>query len=328
LRVAVLGSSSFAGSDFVDLLLDANRDEVLGIGRSPQKVPAFLSYARRQQDHFTYRQLDLNDDLDEICATLDAFAPEYVVNFAAQGDDAASWDHPQDFFRTNCVALAALIDRLKSRPYLHRFLQVSSSGVYGNSAKPITEQSRIEPQSPYGVSKAASDMLLLAYHQHFGFPVQIVRPPNVYGPHQQLFRIIPKTIMMLKRGEIVELHGGGNAVRSYLYVRDLSCAMMKILANGATGEAYNVSPDEMNAIRDIVALICRLMGKDVRSCTRDVEDRRGQRSAQALDSTKIRRELGWKPEVSLRSGIEKVLEWIERDWDALAGQPVAYAHKR
>lgn len=327
MRVAVLGSNSFAGGDFVDLLLEMGRHDILGISRSPEKPVAFRPYARQQRGRFVFKQLDLNRHFDEVRAALDAFEPHYVVNLAAQGDDAASWTHPQDFFMTNCVASAALIDHLKDRTYLQRYLQISSSSVYGNLPSIATEETPVSPRSPYAVSKAATDLLLLAYHTSFGFPAQIVRPPNLYGPFQDLFRIVPKSIVTLKKGGAIDLHGGGEAVRFYLHVRDASRAILAILERGATGEIYNVSPDEGNRIRDIVAIVCDLLGKDFDSSTRHVADRRDQQSGLSLDSMKIRRRLGWSPQVSLRVGIEGVRDWIERDWEYLVRQPLVYAHK-
>jgi dTDP-glucose 4,6-dehydratase len=328
LRVAVLGSNSFAGGDFVDLLLESGRFDVLGISRSPERAPAFRPYAHRSRDRFAYRQLDLNRDAAEIGSALDGFRPEYVVNYAAQGDDAASWSHPEDFFRTNCVALARLIDHLSGSSHLRRFLQISSSSVYGAPSSTVTETSAIAPHSPYAVSKAAADLLLTAYHRNSGFPVQILRPPNLYGPCQQLFRIVPKSIVLLKRGLPIELHGGGEAVRSYLHVRDASRAALAILEQGATGEAYNVSADELSRVRDVVAIVCELLGKDFEANTVTVGDRRGQSSVTAFDSTKIRRELGWQPRISLREGIGGVRDWIEREWRNLTAEDLAYVHQR
>jgi dTDP-glucose 4,6-dehydratase len=270
---------------------------------------------------------DLNRTFDRIVTAIDDFEPDYVVNYAAQGDDAASWVHPWDFFQTNCAALARLIDHLKEQPYLRSFLQVSSSGVYGSRTPLFTEAAQLEPESPYAVSKAAFDFFLLGYHKSFAFPVQIIRPPNLYGRHQQLWRIIPKTIMLLKRGQRIELHGGGHAIRSYLHVRDTSRAVQAMLEHGRLGQIYNVAPDDSYRIRDVVAMICDLLGKDFENSTLEVEDRRGQHSGLNLDSTKIRSELGWLPQISLRAGLEDVLRWIERDWDELMEKSLVYTHK-
>lgn len=118
MRVAVLGSNSFAGYDFINLLLGVREHEVLGISRSLERREALIAYGKPSPDRFVCHQLDLNRDLREICSVLDAFRPQFVVNFAAQGELAASWAHPQDFFQTNCVALAGLIDFLKDQKLL------------------------------------------------------------------------------------------------------------------------------------------------------------------------------------------------------------------
>ncbi|MBV9027328.1 MAG: NAD-dependent epimerase/dehydratase family protein, partial [Candidatus Eremiobacteraeota bacterium] len=139
MRVAVLGGNSFAGGDFIDLLLGAGEYDVLAISRSAEKTSC--AYGARPRERFAYRQLDLNSDLAEIGVALDAFRPDWVVNFAAQGELAASWAHPEDYFRTNCAALAALVDVLSKRGYVRRFLQTSTSSVYAATGPAQTEAS-------------------------------------------------------------------------------------------------------------------------------------------------------------------------------------------
>jgi dTDP-glucose 4,6-dehydratase len=328
LRVAVLGSNSFIGSDLIDLLLDDDHAEVLGISRSPEKPPEFLAYGRRPRERFRFVQADLKTDVSSAVRTLDAFEPEYVVNFAAQGDDVASWSYPRDFFETNCAALVELIDALKGKSYPRRFLQLSSSSVYGQEgASPRTEEAALAPASPYGVSKAAADLLLLAYYERHGFPAQIVRPPNVYGPNQELFRIIPRAIVSLKSGTTLQLHGGGHAMRSYLYVRDLSRAIVLLLRGGRAGEVYNVAPAAEVRVRDIVASVCDLLGKDFDEFVQVTEDRPGQQSGVSLDWGKIKAEVGWEPQWPLRDGIRSVYDWIEREWELVDRFPLSYVHR-
>jgi dTDP-glucose 4,6-dehydratase len=326
LRVAVLGASSFAGSDFIDLLFRSGDHDVLALSRSAEQ-PAARGSGPRPRDRFVYRRLDLNHDAKAIAAALDAYRPDSIVNFAAQGELAASWAYPQDFFRTNCVALSALVEHLNGQTYLRRFLHVSTSSVYAAAEGAHSERSPVSPGTPYGVSKAAFDHLLSAYHRNFGFPAQIVRPPNLYGPYQQTFRIIPKAAILLKRGERIELHGGGRALKQYLHVRDASRAIRSVLEHAPSGEIYNIAPDDVVSIREIVALACERLGKEFDACTREVEDRRGQHSGVRIDSTKISRELGWHPQIPLRTGVHDVLDWVERDWPHLAEQSLVYTHR-
>ena len=130
-KVAVLGSNSFSGSDFIDLLLEDGWNEVVGISRSAEKSPLFLPYKRHMGAEVKFHQLDLNRQMPEIIALLDSFEPECVVNFAAQSEVAPSWDHPEQWFQTNVVAVARLTNTLRTRSYLRRYVHISSPEVYG-----------------------------------------------------------------------------------------------------------------------------------------------------------------------------------------------------
>ena len=134
-KVAVIGSNSFSGSDFIDLLLEDPSTQVLGISRSPEKSGLFIPYKCRGEARFRFRQFDLNKHPDEIIQALDAFEPQYVVNFAAQSEVGPSWEHPEHWFETNTVGLAKLINKLKNRDYLERYVHISSPEVYGTAAR-------------------------------------------------------------------------------------------------------------------------------------------------------------------------------------------------
>src|SRR5487761_1453880 len=138
-KVAVIGSNSFSGGDFIDILLETPERRVIGISRSPEKGRLFLPYQRWTDDRFAFHQLNLNLHRDEILAVLDRFQPEAVVNFAAQSEVAPSWQHPEHWFQTNVVALAGLLNRLKDRAYLRRYVHTSSPEVYGTCVGQVTE---------------------------------------------------------------------------------------------------------------------------------------------------------------------------------------------
>lgn len=326
-RVAVIGSNSFSGSDFVDLLLETGRYEVLGVSRSPEKGPLFLPYLRHGRDRFRFLQADLNHDLPAMLDALDAFAPSAIVNFAAQSEVGPSWEHPEHWFQTNAVALTSLFHALKDRPYLRRYVHISSPEVYGTCEGRVTEEAPLNPSTPYAASKAAGDLSLQTYVKNFDFPAVTIRATNVYGAHQQLFKIIPRTAIYLRLGRAIELHGGGHAVKSYIHVRDVSRGELAAMEHGRTGAIYHFSPDEGVAVRDVVARMCRAAGKEFAIATREVGERLGQDAAYVIDSTLARTEFGWRPTISLDDGLAAVVRWVDDWWDAIQREPLEYVHR-
>ena len=326
-KVLVIGSNSFSGSDFIDLLLTNDHNRVMGISRSPEKASLFLAYKSRSNPKFSFAQIDLNKDMPKLKKLLDEFRPEYIVNFAAQSEVGPSWKTPWDWFQTNTVSLSHMLDHLKDAKYLKRYVHISSPEVYGSCQGIVREDAPLNPSTPYAASKAGADLLLATYVKNFNFPLSTVRATNVYGAHQQLFKIIPRTIINLKSGKIQELHGGGKAVKSYIHIRDVSAGELLVMEQGKTGEIYHFSPDAGITVRHVVKKICERMGKDFKMATREVDERLGQDNAYVIDSGKARQELGWEPEISFDQGVEEVIDWIEQNWDTITAEPLEYIHQ-
>ena len=326
-KVVVLGANSFSGQDFVDLLLDNPGYEVLGVSRRPERGPLFLKYRTRPMlDRYRYFALDLNRNMSELLALLDAEKPNYIVNFAAQSEVAPSWDHPEHWFRTNTVALAELVNHLRRQSYLEKYVHISSPEVYGTCVGNITETSPMNPSTPYAASKAAADMLLSVYHKQYGFPLTSVRATNVYGARQQLFKIIPRSVIYMKLGKKIQLHGGGRAVKSYIHIRDVSRGELAVMEKGRIGELYHFSPDAGIAVRDVVIEIAAQLGKRFDEVAEAVEERPGQDAAYVIDSTKARREFGWQSQIGFAEGLKDVVTWVEEYWDEIRSQSLAYEH--
>ncbi|MEG4392865.1 GDP-mannose 4,6-dehydratase [Microcoleus sp. BROC3] len=326
-KIAVFGSNSFSGSNFIDLLLEDGHNEVLGISRSPEKGSLFLPYLRHRSSRFQFHQLDLNRDMVRLLQVIDEFSPEYIVNFAAQSEVAPSWVNPDHWFQTNTVALAQLINHLKDQKYLQRYVHISSPEVYGTCEGNITELSPMNPSTPYAASKAAADLLLYTYYKNFKFPLVTVRATNVYGAYQQIFKIIPRAAIYLKLGKTIELHGGGHAVKSYIHIRDVSRGELAVMEKGRVGEIYHLSPDRGYAVREVVQGICEAMNCSFAEATKSVAERLGQDAAYVIDSTKVRTELGWNTQISLTEGLADVIKWVDRFWDEIQQQPLDYVHK-
>lgn len=326
-KVLVIGSNSFSGSDFIDLLLEQGTYSVLGISRSPEKSALFLPYLKRKSPHFQFQQIDLNQDFEKLKVLLDEFRPEYIVNFAAQSEVAPSWAYPDHWFQTNAVALTKLANILKDLPFLKKYVHISSPEVYGTCEGVVKEDAPLNPSTPYAASKAAGDLSLFTFFKNFNFPLVMIRATNVYGAHQQLFKIIPRSMIYLKQGKTIELHGGGIAVKSYIHIRDVSRGELLAMEKGVPGEIYHFSPDQGVEVREVVKQICRLMGIPFASATKAVEERLGQDKAYIIDSTKARTYLGWKPEISLEEGLKQTFEWVDFHFSSIVKEPLQYIHK-
>ena len=231
--ILVIGSNSFSGASFVDYALEQGA-RVLGASRSEEPHRVFLPYRWSGRDaNFRFFPYDINHHLDEIMALVQAERPSAVVNFAAQSMVAESWANPDHWFQTNAVATVKLHERLRHCDFLDRYVHVTTPEVYGSTEGFIGEDTPFNPSTPYAVSRAAADMSLKTFFDAYTFPVVSTRAANVYGPGQQLYRIIPRTILFLRTGRTLELHGGGVSRRSFIHIRDVSDATWRIMLEGA-----------------------------------------------------------------------------------------------
>jgi len=329
-RVVVLGANSFSGQDFVDVLLDDPRRRVLGLSRSAERSELFLRYKSRpaeELERYRYHSLDFNRDLEVLLSLIDDFQPDAIVNFAAQSEVAPSWEHPEQWFQTNTVALARIVNHLRRWSKTPRFLQISSPEVYGTCEGRVTEDTSVNPSTPYAASKAAADLLLQTYVKQFDFPVITVRATNVYGAGQQLHKIIPRTAIYLRLGRKIRLHGGGHAVKSWIHIRDVSRGELACLERGSPGSMYHLSPIDGLSVRGVVEQLCELQGTPFADAVETVSERPGQDAAYVIDSTRARDELGWQPETSIDDGLREVDRWVEREFAAIRELPLEYQHR-
>ncbi len=323
----VIGSNSFSGASFVSHLLGKGY-RVVGISRSQQPDEALLPYRwTPASDQFSFHQLNLNRDLSRICELLEAVRPAYVVNFAAQSMVAESWANPDHWFMTNLVSTVRLHEALRKMAFLKRYVHISTPEVYGSTSGDVTEDAAFNPSTPYAVSRAAADMSLRTFHAAYDFPVAYTRAANVYGPGQQLYRIIPRTILCIRSGTKLMLHGGGTSQRSFIHVDDVSDATLRIALQGRDGESYHIATPRQITIRDLVELICDHMGTKLDAVAEVVGERVGKDAAYQLNSDKVRRELGWTDQVSLEQGIEQTIAWVDANLETLKTLPQSYVHK-
>lgn len=326
-RFLVLGSNSFSGATFVDYLAEKGYD-VVATSRSPQPHEAMLPYKwRKHPGSVRFVKVDINHDLGPLGELIKRERFSHVVNFAAQSMVGQSWDHPDDWMMTNVVSTVRLHVLLRGLDFLDRYVHVTTPEVYGSTDGWVKEDTPFNPSTPYAVSRAAGDMSLKTFVDTFQLPAVSTRAANVYGPGQQLYRIVPRTVFAAMSGQKLRLDGGGVSERVFIHMRDVSDATLKIALEGKIGDTYHISGYELVTIRKLVEIILAKMGKSFDECVELGPERPGKDAAYMLDSAKLRAELGWKDEISLEAGVEDVLAWAGRFEKELPNLPSTYIHK-
>ncbi|HYD03374.1 MAG TPA: GDP-mannose 4,6-dehydratase [Alphaproteobacteria bacterium] len=331
--VVVIGCNSFSGASYVDFLLETGKYHVIGMSRSAKK-DIYLPYKRNPNiGSFEFHQLDLNKDLDAMLQIIRDNKAKYVVNFASQSMVGESWQFPLHWYKTNVLSTVALLEglnnmRVKDKEiFMEKYVHISTPEVYGSCSGSVTENAPFNPSSPYAASREAGDVFLKLLIKQYGFPAVFTRAANVYGDGQQLFRIIPRAIIYMKKGIKIPLHGGGFAERSFIHIRDVCQGTLDVMEKAKIGETYHLSTDKLISVRDIVRKIAERMGKNYDDAVDVVGTRPGLDMAYILDSAKAKKDFNWAPTIELDEGIDGMIAWIDRDWDIIQNEPLEYQHK-
>lgn len=327
-NVLVLGSNSFSGSSFVKHLLDEGHN-VIGVSRSVEPHEMFLPFRwGRFSSKYKFYQLDLNKSVDEILNIVTEYEVAYIVNFAAQSMVAQSWDHPDHWFQTNTVALSVLLKGMCQLKSLAKYVHVSTPEVYGSTDGWQSESVIYNPSTPYAVSRAAGDHLVDIYCKQFGLPAVITRAANIYGPGQQLYRIVPRVIFSGLSRTRFRLDGGGVSERVFIHANDVAESTRLLMLGGQSGHSYHISGLKEIKIIDLVSLIAAEMKMDWEDLFEVGPERVGKDSAYKLNSEKIRREFDWAEKYDLEAGIKETVSWLRKNFGETSFVPKEYVHKK
>jgi len=321
---AIIGAGGSFGIQTAFYLLDhADPKKVIGIGRNPLRPEPFsLNIEKRK--NFQYHAYHLTYEMDSVMEVLDREKPQVIINYAAQGEGAVSWKKSWRFFETNSMALAKFSEELMSRDYLERFIQIGTSELYGSVDFAAKETTPIQPTSPYAASKAAFDMYLISVNRFLKFPMNIIRPSNAYCPGQLLHRVIPKAVICGLTGRKLPLQGGGRAEKSYIHARDLARAIHLVTEKAPLGAVYNAGPKEPTSIRRVVELTAEALGMPFEQLCEMTGDRLGQDSRYWLDSSAIKKDVGWEPQIGWQEGLKEMVDWGRKYVDQLRDWPMDY----
>jgi dTDP-glucose 4,6-dehydratase len=330
MKYAILGSNCFSAQDLASYLASDPANEILCISRGKERGanPRMRAYGIRKNIH--YRDVDLVHLMPKALTALDDFRPDYVINYTAFSEISSSWTHPRDYILACTVTVADMIRHFTaipkgSRRYLKRFVQIGTPEIYGPHEN-ATESHALNPTTPYAAAKACADQLVEMYCDGYQVPFNIVRSSNVYGVGQQLYRIIPKSILKIKLGQKIELRGGGHSIKNYINIRDVSRGTKLMLEKGKPDEIYHLGSGQAHSIRNIVHIIANKLGKKLEDVVVDIPRTHSRDSKYILDSSKAKEHLGWVPEIELKDGIDEVIQWIDRNIDDFIHQPIEHRH--
>jgi dTDP-glucose 4,6-dehydratase len=319
MKILVTGGAGFIGSNFIFYMLQQHPEaELICLDKLTYAGNLSTLGPVMEHPHFQFQKMDICDR-KSVYNLFKEEHPHMVVNFAAESHVDRSILNPSIFLETNILGTSVLMDACRKYG-IQRFHQVSTDEVYGDLPldRPdllFTETTPLHPSSPYSSSKAAADLLALAYHRTYGLPVTISRCSNNYGPYQFPEKLIPLMIINALQDKPLPVYGNGKNVRDWLYVEDHCRAIDLILQKGRVGEIYNIGGHNEMQNLHIVKLICKELGRP-ESLITYVEDRKGHDRRYAIDPTKIHNELGWLPETKFKDGIRKTIRWYleNRGW--------------
>ena len=327
MTILVTGSAGFIGSNFVLDWCDQSTEDVVSLDLLTYAGNLENLSSLNQNSHHHFVKGNIADH-DLVSSLLKKYQIRAVVNFAAESHVDRSIHESKDFIETNIVGTYNLLESVRSywneldeaTKKAFRFLHVSTDEVYGSlddKAPAFTENHPYEPNSPYSASKAASDHLVRAWHHTYGLPVLTTNCSNNYGPYHFPEKLIPLCILNALNGQPLPIYGDGQQIRDWLYVKDHCSAIRRVLEKGRLGETYNVGGWNEKANLDVVKTLCSILdelkpksdGTKYESQITYVKDRPGHDRRYAIDTTKLERELGWKPQETFETGIRKTVEW-------------------
>lgn len=316
-KILVTGGAGFIGGNFVQYMVD--------------KYPEYkiynldlLTYAGdltkhkniENKENYYFIKADIADR-ETIISLFEQKQFDYVVHFAAESHVDRSITDPGIFVKTNVVGTQVLLDASKAVD-LTKFIHVSTDEVYGeldfDPTTFFTEETPLQPNSPYSASKASSDLLVRAYHETYGLPMNITRCSNNYGPYHFPEKLIPLTIARVLNDEKVPVYGDGRNIRDWLHVIDHCAAIDLVLHGGVNGEVYNVGGHNERTNLEVVKTIIQTLGKSD-DLIEFVKDRLGHDKRYAIDPTKLEK-LGWKPTYTFETGIAQTIQWYldNKEW--------------
>ena len=322
MKILVTGGAGFIGSAVVRLAI-ARGHHVVNV--DVLTYAACLDNVASVADHpnYFFEQVDIRD-FSSLEVLFSKHTPGAVMHLAAESHVDRSIDGPKDFVETNVGGTFNMLEAARSywqardRPEAFRFHHISTDEVFGSLGPKgmFTEDTPYNPRSPYSASKASSDHLVRAWHETYGLPVVMTNCSNNYGPYHFPEKLIPVVILNALEGKLLPIYGDGGNIRDWLYVEDHADALLLVLEQGVLGRSYNIGGENERTNLELVQTLCRILDRlsprtqgSYADLMTFVTDRPGHDKRYAVDPSRIRDELGWRPSVTVEVGLEKTVQW-------------------
>jgi len=315
-NILLTGGAGFIGSNFINYILDKHNDyNIINLDKLTYAGNLENLVTSEWKKNYQFVRGDITNT-ELVNFLFQKYDINYVINFAAESHVDRSILSSEVFFRSNVLGTNVLLEAAR-KFNIKKFLQVSTDEVYGSLGKEglFTEDTPLHPNSPYSASKASADMMAMAFHHTYGVPVVITRCSNNYGPFQFPEKLIPLMIINSLNGKKLPVYGDGMNIRDWIYVTDHNKAIELVFEKGKIGEVYNIGASTEMPNIEIIKLILRKLGKS-EEMIEYVKDRPGHDRRYAINSSKIKNELGWEPLFSFEEAISKTIEWYidNKNW--------------
>ncbi len=331
MNILITGGAGFIGSAVIRHIISNTNHQVTNVDKLTYagNLQSLQSINGSDNYHFEHKDICNAGDMRYVFSK---YNPDIVMHLAAESHVDRSIDGPKEFIQTNIIGTYVLLETAreywselsKDKKKKFRFHHVSTDEVYGDLPHPdehsgniplFTEETSYEPSSPYSASKASSDHLVRAWHRTFKFPILISNCSNNYGPYQFPEKLIPLTILNALEGKDLPIYGNGKQIRDWLYVDDHARALFLIVTKGKIGETYNIGGHNEKQNLEVVEIICKVLDKlapKAKSYNKQitfVPDRPGHDLRYAIDANKIKNTLGWIPQETFETGMQKTIQW-------------------
>ncbi len=319
-KILILGISSFSGASVASYLFN-QKFKIIGTYNSSKKINYLLYKGKGIKIH----KINLLKDEKKLLKLIFKVKPEIILDYASICMVNESWNYQQRYYKINVESRLSIIKNFNKMRFLKKYIYVSTPEVFGNKKNKLKENyNNFLPSTPYAVSKLMTELNFRNAFNSKKFPIIISRFSNFYGPGQELYRLIPKIIMSIKKNIKFPLQGKGNSKRNFIFSEDFCEAILKVIKNGKIGEIYHFSGDKFVSIKYIIKIICKMLNKNYNYLIKKAKDRVGKDEIYKLDSSFTKKKLKWTTHTTLHDGIKETILFYEKNYNYFKNKKLNY----